>query len=85
MKLIGTVRKSDVEGGHWILTTSKGERYQLVGALADLTDGMQAELTGDIDRNMMSFGMSGINFTVTAIAEAVDVKPKAKSAAKRKK
>jgi hypothetical protein len=85
MKLIGTVHKSDVEGGQWILTSSKGERYQLVGALGSLVDGMHAELTGEIDRNMMSFGMSGISFTVTAVAAAEDVKPKIKSSAKRKK
>ena len=32
MKLVGTIQKSELEGGHWILVTVTGEQYQLVGA-----------------------------------------------------
>ena len=33
MKLKGTIRRSDLEGGHWVLETDSGDRYQLTGAL----------------------------------------------------
>jgi hypothetical protein len=89
MKIIGTVTRSQLEGGQWILETAKGDRYQLQGAVKELKDGMRAELTGDIDRNMMGFGMAGINFVVKTVAVAsgnatTDAKAKAKPASKTK-
>lgn len=78
MKIVGKIEHSKVEGGQWILHTAKGERYQLSGVVAGLRDGMSAELTGDVDRNMMGFGMAGVNFVVTAVAEKTASKAKAK-------
>lgn len=57
--------------------TAKGERYQLTGAVDDLRDGMNAEVTGSVDRNMMGFGMGGASFVVTA-AKAAPSKAKQK-------
>ena len=34
MKLKGTIRRSDLEGGHWVLQTETGDQYQLVGTVA---------------------------------------------------
>jgi hypothetical protein len=77
MKIVGKIERSNLEGGQWILHTAKGEKYQLSGAVTELSDGMNAELTGSIDRNMMGFGMAGANFVVTAVATAAK-KPKTK-------
>jgi Protein of unknown function (DUF5818) len=67
MKVTGTFRHSDVEGGQWVLETEKGDRYQLEGSAADFKDGARAELTGEIDRNRMSFGMMGVHFVVKKV------------------
>lgn len=64
MKLKGTIRRSDLEGGHWTLETDKGETYQLTGKLAGVTDGMKAEVEGKIDRGAMGIGMTGPHFDV---------------------
>ena len=69
-KISGTVKRSDLEGGMWILEASDGERYQLSGDVASLKDGMRAELTGTIERAMMGFGMGGTNFTVKSVKPA---------------
>jgi hypothetical protein len=80
MKIVGKIERSNLEGGQWILHTAKGERYQLTGAVAELRDGMHAEVTGSVDRNMMGFGMGGANFVATAVVEKA-----APSKAKHKK
>jgi hypothetical protein len=67
MKLKGTIRRNDLEGGHWTLETEKGERYQLGGAVAACKDGMKAEVEGKVDKNAMGIGMTGPHFTVEKI------------------
>ncbi len=67
MKLKGTIRRSDLEGGQWILEAKDGVQYQLGGALATAKDGMSAEVEGKIDKHSMSFGMMGAMFTVEKI------------------
>jgi hypothetical protein len=67
MKLKGTIRRSDLEGGHWVLETDSGDRYQLTGALGGCTDGMAAEVEGKVDRNAMGIGMTGPQFSVQKI------------------
>ena len=67
MKLKGTIRRSDLEGGHWVLETEGGERYQLTGTLGDCKDGLVAEVEGKVDKNAMSFGMGGAQFTVSKL------------------
>ncbi len=67
MKLKGTIRRSDLEGGQWILVAEDGEQYQLNGALAQAKDGISAEVEGKIDKSTMSFGMMGAQFTVDKI------------------
>ena len=64
MKLKGTIRRNDLEGGHWVLETDKGETYQLVGSLDAAQDGMQAEIEGKVDKQAMGIGMTGPHFTV---------------------
>ena len=67
MKLQGTIRRSDLEGGHWLLETTGGDRYQLTGALGDCKDGLAVEVEGKVDKNAMGFGMSGPQLAVQKI------------------
>ncbi|MGE0546507.1 MAG: hypothetical protein AB7O24_03485 [Kofleriaceae bacterium] len=64
MKLKGTIRRNDLEGGMWMLDAEGGESYQLTGALDGAKDGIKAEVEGTVDRNAMGFGMSGPQFAV---------------------
>ena len=64
MKLRGTIKRNDLEGGHWTIETDKGERYQLVGELDACKDGIQAEVEGKVEKGMMGIGMTGPSFTV---------------------
>ena len=67
MKLRGTIRRNDLEGGHWTLETDKGESYQLVGELDACKDGLKAEVEGKVDKGMMGIGMTGPSLTVQRI------------------
>jgi hypothetical protein len=64
MKLKGTIRRNQLEGGHWTIETDGGERYQLAGKVDSCKDGMKAEVEGKVDKNMMGIGMTGPFFTV---------------------
>ncbi|HEY0252713.1 MAG TPA: hypothetical protein VGC41_14360 [Kofleriaceae bacterium] len=67
MKLNGTIKKSDLEGGQWILVVESGEQYQLSGALAGAKDGTSVEVEGKVDKGAVSFGMMGAQFTVSKL------------------
>ena len=67
MKLKGTIRRKDLEGGLWVMETEKGETYQLVGAVDELKDGMAAVIEGKLDRDAMGIGMAGPHFKVQSI------------------
>lgn len=67
MKLQGTVTRTDVEGGAWLLETDSGDQYQLVGATNDCKDGMRVEVEGKVDKNAMGFTMVGAHFNVTKL------------------
>ena len=67
MKLKGTIERSDLEGGHWVLKTDSGEQYQLTGSVAGAKDGMRAEVEGKVDKQAMGFGMVGPQFAVQKI------------------
>jgi hypothetical protein len=67
MKLTGTIKRTELEGGHWVLHTDKGDRYQLVGAVDDASDGMRAEVEGNVDKQAMGFAMVGPHFNVSKI------------------
>jgi hypothetical protein len=69
MKIKGTIRRNDLEGGHWVLETDKGETYQLVGSIAGCKDGMKAEIEGNVDKGGMGIAMTGPHFTVQSIKE----------------
>jgi hypothetical protein len=71
-KLRGTIKKSDLEGGVFQLHTADGDVYELEGdaTVPDpllTTDGAKVEVDGAVDRNAMSFTMSGPRFKVKSI------------------
>ena len=59
MKLKGTIRRSDLEGGQWVMQTEGGDQYQLTGEISTAKDGMRAEVEGKVDKQAMGFGMVG--------------------------
>ncbi|MEO7735399.1 MAG: DUF5818 domain-containing protein [Kofleriaceae bacterium] len=64
MKLKGTIRRNDLEGGHWVLETDDGDQYQLTGALGDAKDGLAVEVEGKVDKGAMGIGMTGPQLAV---------------------
>ncbi len=59
-KYLGTVQKSDLEGGCWLLRSDQGVIYQLKGGGADLLqDGQRVEVEGDIATSTMGIAMVG--------------------------
>ncbi len=67
MKIKGTIRRNDLEGGHWVLEAEGGERYQLSGSLADAKDGLAVEVEGKVEKDMMGIGMTGPQLAVSKI------------------
>jgi hypothetical protein len=65
-KFSGTIQKSDLEGGHWLLVTSKGEQFQLIGAKG-VRAGEHVVVEGSIDRGAMGIGMTGPSIAVKKI------------------
>ncbi|MBA3542243.1 MAG: hypothetical protein H0T79_21690 [Deltaproteobacteria bacterium] len=66
MKLTGTIRQSDLEGGQWTLET-EDQTYQLKGELVECQDGIRAEVHGKVDKNSMGIGMTGPMLNVQKI------------------
>lgn len=64
MKLKGTITRTDIEGGAWLLKTDDGDQYQLTGQIEGAKDGQRVEVEGKVDKNAMGFGMMGAHFTV---------------------
>ena len=59
-KYRGTIRRSDLEGGHWQLEGEDGETYVLEGAPASRTqDGVKVEIDGKVDGGVMGIAMTG--------------------------
>ncbi len=48
-KVSGTIKKSDLEGGHWLLVTGDGAQYQLEGAKG-IKDGEHVVVEGKVVR-----------------------------------
>ncbi len=67
MKVKGTIKRSDLEGGHWLLEADDGQHYQLTGKTDDAKDGQRVEVEGKVDKNAMGIGMMGANFNVSKI------------------
>jgi hypothetical protein len=66
-KYSGTVRFSALEGGFWQLDGDDGKRYQLVGNIKGLKDGLKVDLEGELQQRRMSFAMIGPVLHVTKV------------------
>lgn len=68
-KFRGTVRRNDLEGGHWQLVADDGTEYVLDAADGDanLAEGARVEIDGSVDRAALSFAMTGATLKVKAI------------------
>ena len=72
-KFRGTLRRSDLEGGHWQLVTDGGEAYTLERASpgtdggGTLVDGARVEIVGEVDRQALSFTMTGPTLIVKSV------------------
>ena len=57
---VGVVKKSDLEGGIWILHAEDGETYQLRGGDDGLrVDGQRVRVEGEVEGSAFGIGMSG--------------------------
>jgi hypothetical protein len=66
-KYRGTVRRSDLEGGHWQLEADDGETYVLEGAPPGVAqDGAKVEIEGAVDRAALGIAMTGPTLRVKA-------------------
>jgi hypothetical protein len=59
-KFVGTIERTDVEGGQWLLRTDQGVVYQLKGApAAMLVEGRRVEVSGAIAEGSFGLAMMG--------------------------
>ena len=59
-KYRGTVRRNELEGGHWQLVADDGTTYVLEGAPGAIEkDGAHVEIDGFVDEEAMGFAMTG--------------------------
>jgi hypothetical protein len=59
-KFHGTVRRSDLEGGHWQLVADDGTTYVLEGATRGIEqDGAKVEIDGAVANDVMGIAMTG--------------------------
>lgn len=71
-KFRGTIRRNDLEGGHWQLVAENGSEYVLDVDAGDkaLADGAKVEIDGTIEKDDLSFAMTGPTLRVKAIRGA---------------
>ena len=63
----GIIRHSDLEGGHWTFEAADGKVYQLKGGDDGLRrDGVKVTIEGNVEENMMGFGMTGPILSVSS-------------------
>ena len=68
-KFRGTIRRNDLEGGHWQLVAENGDEYVLDVEPGDaaLSEGARVEIDGAVDKTALSFAMTGPTLTVKSI------------------
>ncbi|MDX2018642.1 MAG: DUF5818 domain-containing protein [Deltaproteobacteria bacterium] len=64
----GTIRRSDLEGGLLQLEADGGTIYELEGDVDDKWVGKAVVVEGSVDKNVMSFTMTGPRLVVKSIA-----------------
>jgi hypothetical protein len=67
-KLSGVIKKSYLEGGHWLLVTADGDQYQLQGGdTKGLAAGARVTVEGTVDKQAFGIGMTGPIFKVSKL------------------
>ena len=67
-KFRGTIKHSDLEGGHYQLQADDGVDYELEGTDPLLRrNGLRVEIDGTVDRGTLSFSMSGPRLKVKSV------------------
>ena len=67
-KFRGTIRRSDLEGGHNQLVGDDGTTYELQGSDPTLSqDGARVEIDGAIDKGVLSIAMTGPTLKVKSV------------------
>lgn len=66
MKVTGTVRHLDLEGGAWVLFADDGRRFELMPAPPDLVSDTRVEVHGEL-ADGMSMRMVGPGLRVTSL------------------
>jgi hypothetical protein len=72
-KFRGTIRHSDLEGGHFQLVADDGSVYEVESEGNDpllATDGARVEIDGSVDKDALSFTMTGPRLKVRAVKRA---------------
>ena len=72
-KLSGVIKKSDLEGGHWLLVTEGGEEYQL-DTQDTLAEGARVEVEGKVAKDAFGIGMTGPIFKVSKLTKTAGKK-----------
>ena len=67
-KLRGTIRKSDLEGGVYQFHGDNGDVFELEGSDPLLhAEGAKVEIDGQVDKNAVSFTMTGPRLKVKSV------------------
>ncbi len=67
-KFRGTIKRNDLEGGHFQLASSDGVDYELEGSDPLLRrDGLRVEIEGSVDGGTLSFSMTGPRLKVKSV------------------
>jgi len=69
-RFLGTILRSDLEGGLLQLEADNGTRFELEGDVAEQWVGQRVAVDGSVDRNALSFTMTGPRLIVKTIAAA---------------
>lgn len=64
----GYVRRSDLEGGVLQLEADNGDVYELEGDVADEWVDKRVAVSGSVDRNALSFSMTGPRLVVKSVS-----------------
>ncbi len=67
-RFTGHVRCSDLEGGVLQLEAEDGNIYELEGEVDEKFVGQRVAIEGSVDRNAMSFSMTGPRLMVRAVS-----------------
>jgi len=67
-KFTGTIRRSDLEGGHLQLLGDDGITYEVEGGDPELArDGARVEIDGAVDKGALSFAMTGPRLKIRSV------------------